>query len=84
MAIALFGELNEEWLHPFLALPHGIPSYDTLGRVLARRDARGFEEGFRDRVQEAFELTDGKSVRGSHDRGPAPCIWSVPGPRPTA
>ena len=76
VAIALFGELNEEWLRPFLALPHGIPSHDTRGRVLARRDARGFEEGFQDGVQEAFALTegpvvpvDGQRVRGSHDRG---------------
>ncbi len=76
VAIALFGQLNEEWLCTFLALPHGTPSHDTLGRVLARLDARGFEEGFRDGVQEAFELTagqvvpvDGQSVRGSHDRG---------------
>lgn len=44
------------------------------GRVCARRDATGFEEGFRDWVQDAFELTKdqvvpiaGKSVRGSHD-----------------
>ncbi len=76
VAIALFGELNEAWLCTFLELPHGIPSHDTLGRVFARLDASGFEEGFRDWVQEAFELTagqvvpvDGKSVRGSHDRG---------------
>ena len=76
VAIALFGQRHEEWLRTFLALPHGIPSHDTLGRVFARLDASGFEEGFRDWVQEAFELTagqvvpvDGKSVRGSHDRG---------------
>ena len=76
VAIALFGQLNEEWLRTFLALPHGIPSHDTLERVFARLDASGFEEGFRDWVQEAFELTDGQvvsvdgqSVRGSHDRG---------------
>jgi len=76
VAIALFGQLNEAWLRTFLELPHGIPSHDTLGRVLARLDASGFEEGFRDWVQEAFELTegqvvpvDGKRVRGSHDRG---------------
>lgn len=76
VAIALFGQLNEAWLRTFLELPHGIPSHDTLGRVFARLDASGFEEGFRDWVQEAFELTagqvvpvDGKSVRGSHDRG---------------
>ncbi len=92
VAIALFGQLNEAWLRTFLELPHEIPSHDTLGRVFARPDASGFEEGFRDWVQEAFELTDGqvvavngKSVRGSHDRGRGlPCTWSAPGPKPTA
>ena len=84
-AIALFGQLNEEWLRTFLALPHGIPSHDTLGRVFARLDAARFEEGFRDWVQDTFALTDGqvvpidgKSVRGSHDPEAgdwAPCIW---------
>ena len=76
VAVALFGQLHEAWLRTFLELPHGIPSHDTLGRVFARLDASGFEEGFRDWVQEAFELTagqvvpvDGQSVRGSHDRG---------------
>ena len=75
VAIALFGRLNEEWLRTFLALPHGIPSHDTLGRVFARLDAVRFEENFRDWVQATFALTDGqvvpingKSVRGSHDR----------------
>ena len=81
VAIALFGQLNEEWLRTFMALPHGIPSHDTLGRVFARLDAARFEEGFRDWVQDAFALTegqvlpiDGKRVRGSHDwgRGLAP------------
>ena len=76
VAIALFGRIHEEWLRTFLALPHGIPSHDTLGRVFARLDASGFEEGFRDWVQEAFARTDGqvvavdgKCLRGSHDRG---------------
>ena len=57
-------------------MPHGIPSHDTLGRVFARLDATGFEEGLRDWVQSAFALTegqvvpiDGKSVCGSHDWG---------------
>ena len=76
VAIALFGRIHEEWLRTFLELPHGIPSHDTLGRVFARLDASGFEEGFRDWVQEAFARTDGqvvavdgKCLRGSHDRG---------------
>ncbi len=79
VAIALFGQLNETWLRTFLELPHGIPSHDTRGRVFARLDAARFEEGFQDWVQAAFALTDGqvvpidgKSVRGSHDRGLEP------------
>jgi len=62
VAIALFGQLNEAWLRTFLALPHGIPSHDTLGRVFARLDAARFEEGFRDWVQAAFALPDGQVV----------------------
>ena len=79
VAIALFGRLNEEWLRTFPGLPNGIPSHDTPGRVFARLDAARFEEGFRDRVQAAFERTgglvvpvDGQCVRGSHDRGLEP------------
>lgn len=94
VAIALFGQLNEAWLRTSLELPHEIPSHDTLGRVFARLDAAGFEEGFRDWVQAAFALIDGQvvpidgqSVRGSHDPGrglePLPLV-SWPGPRPTA
>ena len=52
-------ELNKEWLHTSLELPNGIPLHNTLERVFARLDANGFEEGFRDWVQDAFELTDG-------------------------
>ncbi|MCE2468155.1 MAG: ISAs1 family transposase [Caldilineaceae bacterium] len=93
VAIALFGQLNEAWLRTFLELPHGIPLHDTLGRVFARLDTARFEEGFRDWVQEALALTegqvvpvDGKSVRGSHDRGRGlgPLHLVTPGPRPTA
>ena len=50
VAIALFGQLHEEWLRTFLDLPHGIPSHDTLGWVFARLDASRFMEGFRDWV----------------------------------
>lgn len=76
VGIALFDQLNEAWLRTFLELPHGFPSHDTLGRVFAWLDVSRFEEGFWDWAQAAFALTDGqvvpidgKSVRGSHDRG---------------
>ena len=84
VTIALFGRLNQEWLRTFLALPNGIPSHDTLGRVFARLDAARFEECFRDWVQAAFELTGARSCPSTASACAAPttgagawsrCIW---------
>ena len=33
--VELFGRSQYDWLSTFLALPHGIPSHDTCGRVFA-------------------------------------------------
>jgi hypothetical protein len=45
--IAFFGETLQAWLKKYLALPNGIPSADTILRVLGRIDHRKFEECFR-------------------------------------
>lgn len=73
--IELFGNAKRRWLEHYLALPHGIPSHDTFGRVFARLDAEQFETSFLSWVQTVFERTDGevvaidgKTVRRSHDR----------------
>ena len=73
--VELFGKSKKEWLRGFLALPNGIPSHDTFGRVFARLDAQQFEQCFIDWVRDVSELTeggivsiDGKTVRRSHDR----------------
>jgi hypothetical protein len=36
--IAAFAQAKEGWLKTFLALPHGIPSHDTIQRVMASLD----------------------------------------------
>ena len=63
------------WLARYLDLGNGIPSEDTLGRVLARIDPGVFEKCLLSWVQTVQELTenrmvaiDGKTLRGSYDR----------------
>lgn len=79
--IAEWARLNQEWLVKYLKLPNGIPSHDTIGRVLQALDPRAFQECFAawletlpldsDDVQagepEHYAI-DGKTLRRSHDR----------------
>ena len=53
----LFGKSKHAWLRTFLALPHGIPSHDTFGRVFARLNPQRFQHG--------------KTVKASFDRATA-------------
>jgi predicted transposase YbfD/YdcC len=63
-----------EWLKTFLSLPNGIPSHDTIGRVLARIDPAHFQACFLRWVQHICHLSsgevvpiDGKTLRHSYD-----------------
>ena len=38
-AIELWAKSQRRWLKKYLNLPHGIPSHDTIGRVLVSRGA---------------------------------------------
>jgi hypothetical protein len=73
--VEAFGRAKEPWLRTFLALPHGMPSHDTFGRVFAALDPDQFEAGFRSWMAAIMTLTagarvavDGKTLRRSHDR----------------
>ncbi len=76
VAMEAYGNAKREWLATFLALPNGIPSHDTFGRVFAALDPDQFERCFLAWVQSSVALTegaviacDGKTVRRSHTRG---------------
>ena len=77
VAVETFGRAKEGWLRTFLALPGGIPSHDTFGRVFARLDPDEFRACFLawvravtgEAVAEGIVAVDGKTSRRSHDRG---------------
>lgn len=83
----LFGKSKLPWLQTFLALPHGIPSHDTCGRVFARLNPQRFHLCFLAWTQAVAQLTqgalislDGNTVKASWDRATA----SSPLPRLSA
>lgn len=73
--MATFGQARESWLRTFLALPNGIPSHDTFGRVFAALDPDAFGAAFAawaravaPSADDAVVAIDGKTLRRSHDR----------------
>ena len=67
-----FGQAKRAWFEGFLALPGGIPSHDTFGRLFAALDPEAFREAFRKWTASVSRHTDGevialdgKTLRGS-------------------
>lgn len=80
VSIEDFGHENEAWLRRFLALPNGIPSHDTLSKVMGRIDREALAEALGAWMAEALPslggrqvALDGKSLRGSRD-GERPAV----------
>jgi predicted transposase YbfD/YdcC len=80
--IVEWGEIKLAWLRTWLALPNGIPSHDTFGRVFSRIDPVQFEAGFVRWVQGVVATmsapaasvlaVDGKTIRAARERGGNP------------
>lgn len=69
-----FGQAKQSWLMTFLALPHGIPSHDTFGRVFRYLNPDEFQACFQGWTEAICQLTagevvavDGKQIRRSKD-----------------
>jgi predicted transposase YbfD/YdcC len=74
--IALYGRSKVEWLGTFLALSNGIPAHDTFRRVFMLIDTGRFEacfeawaRSFGAILDREVVAIDGKTIRGSFDRG---------------
>jgi hypothetical protein len=79
---ACFGQSTWPWLQTCLALPHGMPSHDTFGRVLARLTPQRFPacclswpQAVAQRTHGACVSLDGTTVRASFERATASSPW---------
>jgi predicted transposase YbfD/YdcC len=81
VAIGVWAKAKKDWLEKLLELPHGIPSHDTIGRVLAALKPSAFQTCFEkwtalfQRQPDALEeglaehiAIDGKALRHSYDK----------------
>lgn len=73
--IELFAKCQIDNLKGFLELPNGIPSHDTIGRVLSLLDPQQFQACFLSWINELVTVSegeiiaiDGKTTRGSQNR----------------
>jgi predicted transposase YbfD/YdcC len=78
-AIGKWAQLNQRWLKQYLRLPYGVPSHDTIGRVLEALNPQAFQQCFQawllslcdsqpDESCDRHLAIDGKALRRSHDR----------------
>lgn len=74
-AIEEYGHTKESWLRPFLELPNGIPSHDTIRRLFTRLSSSKFQACFQSWIQAIAQQfpgqivsIDGKTLRRSYDR----------------
>lgn len=70
-----FATAKQEWFKTFLRLTHGVPSHDTMSRVIGALDPEAFQRCFVRWVKSlarvlpgAVVAIDGKTVRNSFDR----------------
>ena len=70
-----FACAHESWFKRYLSLPHGIPSHDTMERVIANLAPKAFNESFLNWISKLKELfpeniipIDGKTLRRSHQK----------------
>lgn len=70
-----FGRAKLEWLRRYVPLANGVPVDDTIARIISALSVTGFQECFRNWVDDVVTLSDneivavdGKTHRRSHDR----------------
>lgn len=60
--IAAYGKAKQSWLETIIALPNGIPSHDTFGRVFRFINPNAFQDRFLGWVRQLGAVTTGEVV----------------------
>jgi hypothetical protein len=60
--IEAYGKAKQDWLKRYIALPHGIPSHDTFGRVFRIIDPQAFQERFLGWISQIARVSAGQVV----------------------
>ena len=70
-----FGHAKLDWLRRYVPLTNGVPVDDTIARIISALSVTGFQECFRNWIDDVVTLSDGEIVavdgkthRRSHDR----------------
>lgn len=83
-----YAKMKEDWLTTFLSLPNGIPSHDTINRVMSSICPIEFENCFKNWIKSLIIATnedvisiDGKTICGAKVNGKSPIhmvsAWSL-------
>lgn len=80
-AIGVWAQSNRDWLQQHLPLPHGIPSHDTIGRLLALLKPQAFQTCFQDWIRNlrARDKQDSHASSGSSTKKPFPEVIAIDG-----
>lgn len=77
--IEAYAKIKKDWLTKFLSLPNGIPSHDTINRVMSSICPLEFEECFKSWIksiiissEEDVISIDGKTICGAKVNGKSP------------
>jgi predicted transposase YbfD/YdcC len=80
-AIGVWAQSNCDWLKRHLALPHGIPSHDTIGRLLALLKPQAFQTCFQNWIRNlrARDNEGSKATSDKSTKNPFPEVIAIDG-----
>jgi hypothetical protein len=79
--VETYGKAKIGWLRRFLALPNGIPSHDTFGRVFSLVEAEAFPACFMRWIEGVFRVTESPAANRSGCHSSGECLGQCEPPQ---